>query len=75
MAAAALQGGEVSSTEPIHLGCEIFSIEEPIRGLVRDRHGRAVEFRGWIELAAALTDLAGDATRSLSNPRPKESTS
>lgn len=61
----------MSSSDPVEFSGEIDSFEEPIRGLLRDGQGRAVSFRGWMELAAALTALAEDAVRptSTSNTR------
>ena len=35
----------------------IRSAEEPIAGSVIDESGRGADFRGWIEFAAALTNL------------------
>ena len=56
----------MSSPNPIEFSGEISSFEEPIRGLLRDGQGRAVEFRGWMELPAALTALDGDTAGSTS---------
>ncbi|WP_148261172.1 hypothetical protein [Conexibacter woesei] len=62
----------MSCPRPIDLRCEIDSLDEPIRGRIGDRRGRSVEFRGWIELAAALTDLAQDASSSSSTSPSEE---
>lgn len=58
----------MSSPRPIGLHCEIDSLEEPIRGRIGDGRGRSVEFRGWIELAAVLTELAQEARISSTSP-------
>jgi hypothetical protein len=65
------QDGRVSSRQPISLDCELDSIDEPIRGRIGNRNGRSVEFRGWMELAMALADVAEDA-RSASSTAPQE---
>lgn len=62
----------MSSPEPIDLHCEIDSLEEPIRGRIGNRRGRCVEFHGWIELAAVLTDVAEDARSETSTTRSEE---
>jgi hypothetical protein len=61
----------MSSPGAIDLRCRIDSLVEPIEGLLSDERGRSMPFRGWIELAAALTSLAEDAEREESNT-PKE---
>ena len=53
----------MSSPLPFEFSGEIDSLEEPIRGLLRDGQGRAIEFRGWMELAAALTALTEGSGR------------
>jgi hypothetical protein len=63
----------VSATPPIEIVCEISSLEEPIRGRLRDEAGRSIEFRGWMDFSSALLSIAGDAkqsdqTESLSAP-------
>ena len=49
-----------STTAPIAISCELDSVEEPIRGRLRDAGGREVEFSGWMEFSTALLDLAGE---------------
>ena len=48
----------MNEADPIDLRLEISSIEEPISGRLRDEQGRTAEFRGWIELSAAISRLA-----------------
>ena len=55
----------MSSPDSLDLRCEISSFEEPIRGRIGDER-RSLAFRGWIELAAALTSLVEDAKRQQS---------
>ncbi|MFN8113251.1 MAG: hypothetical protein U0R51_08620 [Solirubrobacterales bacterium] len=59
----------MTSTTPIDIRCRIDSIEEPITGRLRDEQGRSRDFRGWIELAAALTALVGEAQPRTEVPR------
>jgi hypothetical protein len=48
----------VPEASPIRLQCEIESFEDPIHGRVTGESGRVVAFRGWLELAAALSAAA-----------------
>ena len=48
----------VSANPPIEVVCEISSLEEPIRGRLRNRAGRTAEFRGWMEFSTALMSVA-----------------
>jgi uncharacterized lipoprotein YddW (UPF0748 family) len=61
----------MSSPGAVDLRCRIDSMVDPIEGLLSDAKGRSMPFRGWIELAAALTSLAEGAKREESNV-PKE---
>lgn len=47
----------VPDTTPIRLECEIASFD-PLHGRVTGATGRSVAFRGWVELAAALSAAA-----------------
>lgn len=58
----------MTSTTPIAIDCELDSLEEPIRGRLRNRGGREAEFSGWIEFSAVLIDLAEEAQAQ--NPEP-----
>lgn len=46
---------------PITVRCQFDSFDEPIRGNVVDDRGRRLAFRGWVELAAALSVVAEGA--------------
>ena len=48
----------VSANPPIEVICEISSLEEPIRGRLRNEAGRTAEFRGWMEFSNALMSVA-----------------
>ena len=48
----------VSANPPIEVICEISSLEEPIRGRLRNEAGRTAEFRGWMEFSSALMSVA-----------------
>ncbi len=54
----------MTSNAPIAIDCELDSLEEPIRGRLRNRGGREAEFSGWIEFSAVLIDLAEEAHAS-----------
>jgi hypothetical protein len=54
----------VSANPPIEVVCEISSLEEPIRGRLRNGAGRTAEFRGWMEFSTALMSVAGDTEQS-----------
>ena len=56
----------MTSPRPIRFACEIDSLEEPICGRLDDGQGRSVAFRGWIEFAVAITDMAREAGQSSS---------
>ena len=56
----------VSASRPIEVICEISSLEEPIRGRLRNEAGRSAEFRGWMEFSSALMSVAADTE----NPNP-----
>ncbi len=60
----------MTSTAPIAIDCELDSLEEPIRGRLRNRSGREAEFSGWIEFSAVLIDLAEEA--QVPKPAPEE---
>lgn len=62
---AAEQAVVVSESSPITLVCEIESFEDPIRGRVRNDAGRTVAFRGWIELASALSVAASGTAHDI----------
>ena len=47
----------VPDTTPIRLQCEIASFD-PLHGRVTGATGHSVAFRGWVELAEALTAAA-----------------
>ncbi|HYI35229.1 MAG TPA: hypothetical protein VEX39_01375 [Thermoleophilaceae bacterium] len=54
----------MTSPLPIRFTCQIDSLEEPISGRLEDGDGRFVAFRGWIEFAVAITDMAGEDSPS-----------
>ena len=54
----------MTSPLPIRFACQIDSLEEPIRGRLEDGDGRFVAFRGWIEFAVAITDMAREDVQS-----------
>jgi hypothetical protein len=54
----------MTSPRPIRFDCHIDSIEEPIRGRLDDGDGRSVGFRGWIEFAVAITEMAREDSQS-----------
>lgn len=54
----------MTSRPPIRFACQIDSLEEPIRGRLEDGDGRSVTFRGWIEFAVAITDMAREPSQS-----------
>lgn len=60
--AASLRG--VSASRPIEVICEISSLEEPIRGRLRNEAGRSAEFRGWMEFSSALMSVAADTEQT-----------
>jgi hypothetical protein len=62
----------MSSPGAIDLRCRIDSLVEPIEGRLSDGSGRSLPFRGWIEFAAVLMNLAEDAKRSQSKPPQEE---
>ena len=51
----------MTSPLPLRFDCQIDSLEEPIRGRLEGRDGRSVTFRGWIEFAVAITEMARGA--------------
>lgn len=55
----------MSTNPPIEVVCEISSLEEPIRGRLRNEAGRSVEFRGWMDFASALMTVARDTHPSI----------
>ncbi len=59
----------MSSTEPPRVICEFDSLEEPIRGWIRDDHGLALPFKGWIGLVAAVRVASGGEAPV--NPEPQ----
>ena len=61
----------VSANPPIEVVCEISSLEEPIRGRLRNEAGRSAEFRGWMEFSTALMSIAGDVSHA-NEPGPRE---
>jgi hypothetical protein len=61
----------VSPNPPIEVVCEISSLEEPIRGRLRNEAGLSVEFRGWMDFASALMAVAG-GTQLAIEPGPLE---
>ncbi len=72
-AEASLHG--VTPDLPVEIVCEISSLEEPIRGRLRDQAGRSVEFRGWMDFSSALLSIAGDeldANRSEPHSAPQQ---
>jgi hypothetical protein len=46
---------------PITVRCQFDSFDEPVSGSITDDHGRRLLFRGWVELAAALSVVAEGA--------------
>lgn len=58
----------MSSPNSIDLRCRIDRMAEPIEGRLSDELGRSRPFRGWIELAAALTSFAEGAEPEQPNP-------
>jgi hypothetical protein len=48
----------MTSSPPIRFACQIDSLEEPIQGRLEGGDGQSVAFRGWIEFAVAITDMA-----------------
>ena len=64
----------MTSPLPIRFACQIDSLEEPISGRLEDGDGRFVAFRGWIEFAVAITDMAREDVQS-TPPQGEVSTS
>lgn len=62
----------MTSALPIEISCRISSLEEPIRGCLVDEHGKSLDFRGWIELAAGLVALAEGAREPEPFSGPRE---
>lgn len=60
----------VSANPPIEVVCEISSLEEPIRGRLRNEAGRTAEFRGWMEFSTALMSVAAGTQQT--NPKIHE---
>ena len=54
----------MTSSLPIRFACQIDSLEEPISGRLEGGDGQSVAFRGWIEFAVAITDMAREAANS-----------
>ncbi len=59
----------MSPSEPPQIRCEFDSLEEPIRGWVRDDHGLALPFQGWIGLVAALRTASGGEASITTEPQ------
>lgn len=60
------------SSSRVDLQADISSLEGQIHGQVHDGRGRSVAFRGWIELAAAVTAIVEDAHESTFVSQPEE---
>ena len=58
----------MTSSPPIRFACQIDSLEEPIRGRLEGGDGQSVAFRGWIEFAVAITDMAREDRQSTTTP-------
>jgi hypothetical protein len=61
----------VSCAGPVELSCEIDTTQPVVRGRVRVRPDRCVEFDGWLDLVATLMALAEDID-SHSSPTSQE---
>ncbi len=58
----------MSPAEPPRIRCDFDSLEEPIRGWIRDDRGRALPFQGWIGLAAAVRAAADGDVQTTTEP-------
>ena len=65
----------MTSSPPIRFVCQIDSLEEPISGRLEGGDGQSVAFRGWIEFAVAITDMAPEETNPTHTTEGEVSTS
>ena len=65
----------MTSSPPIRFACQIDSLEEPISGRLEGGDGQSVAFRGWIEFAVAITDMAREDGQSTPSSEGEVSTS
>ena len=65
----------MTSPLPIRFTCQIDSLEEPIQGRLECGDGRLVAFRGWIEFAVAIEQIAREGSEPTHTTEGEVSTS